>query len=196
MLEGIVKVELENLGVRLQAVLRLRSGRRGQETSSAHPLTPHFIVSVARGPDVARLRSLTELCGLRLSVETYIAPNGLLQCKHCQRCHTQRYSGYAPQCIACGETHLSGECSTSKQQLKCCSCGGNHTANYRGCVKWKEAKAALANRSPAVRNKEGSTPSHAAPKIEMCRTDRGAGDPGPWLEPRCSWGPCCQGYPN
>jgi hypothetical protein len=34
-------------------------------------------------------------------------------------------------------------CVTAKQQLKCCSCGENHTANYRGCNKWKEAKAAV-----------------------------------------------------
>jgi hypothetical protein len=40
-------------------------------------------------------------------------------------------------------------CSTSKEQLKCCGCGGNHTANYRVCGKWKEAKAALARRAPA-----------------------------------------------
>jgi hypothetical protein len=53
--EGIVKQELENLGIRVQAVLQLRSGRRRQETSKPHPLTPHFIVSVARGPDVASL---------------------------------------------------------------------------------------------------------------------------------------------
>jgi hypothetical protein len=56
------------------------------------PLTQHFIVSVARGADVAKLLSLTELCGLRVSVETFIAPKGPLQCKRCQRFgHTQRY---------------------------------------------------------------------------------------------------------
>jgi hypothetical protein len=31
------------------------------------------------------------------------------------------------------------------------SFGGNHTANYRGCAKWKEAKAALTKRTPAPR---------------------------------------------
>jgi hypothetical protein len=46
--------------------------------------------------------------------------------------------------VVCGETHLSGGCSTSKEQLKCCSCGGNHTANYRGCGKWT-----LVRRAPA-----------------------------------------------
>jgi hypothetical protein len=165
--EGIVKEELVNLGIRVQAVLQLRSGRRVQETYNVYPLNSHFIVSVGRGPDMARLRSLTELCGLRVSVATYIAPKGPLQCKFCQSFgHTQRYCGYAPRCVACGVAHLSGECSTSKQLLMCCSCGGNHNANYRGCVKWKEAKTAFAKRSPAVRNKQGSTPSPAAAKAK------------------------------
>jgi len=108
---------------------------------------------------VAKVRSLTELCDLRIS-ETYIAPKGHLQCKRYQRFgHIQRYCGYAPRCVACGKADLPGECSTPQQQLKCCSCGGNYTANYRGCAKWKKAKAALAKRAPFVRSKMGSAPS-------------------------------------
>jgi len=101
MLEDVVREELENLGIRIQGVLQLPSGRRDQ-AAEACPLTPHFIVSVARGPDVAKVRSLIELRGLRVSVKMYIAPKGPLQCKLCQRFgHTQRYCGYAPRCFAC-----------------------------------------------------------------------------------------------
>ena len=35
------------------------------------------------------------------------------------------------------------ECSTSKQQLKSCSCSGSHTVNYRDNLKWRETKDAL-----------------------------------------------------
>ena len=72
--ENVVRKELENLGICVQGVLQLRSDRRNQEADKARPLTPHFIVSVPRGPEVAKVRSLTELCGLRVSVETYNAP--------------------------------------------------------------------------------------------------------------------------
>jgi hypothetical protein len=90
------------------------------------------------------VRSLSEICGLRVSKETNVAPKGPVQSKRCKRFgHTQRNCGYAPRCVACGETHLSGDCSNPKQQLKCCSCRGNHTANYRGCSKWKEANRRL-----------------------------------------------------
>jgi hypothetical protein len=164
----VVREELENLDICVRGILQLRSARRDQEDAKARPLTPHFIVSVTRGPEVAKVRSLTELSGLRVTVETYVAPKGPLQCKRCQRFgHTQRYCGYAPRCVACGEAHPSGECSTPQQELKCCSCGGNHTANYRGCTKWKEAKAALAKRAPTERSRVGGAPSPPNAKQAM-----------------------------
>ena len=93
--------------------------------------------------------SLIELGGLRVTFEAYVAPESPLQCKRCQRFgHTQRNCGYAPRCVACGGSHLSGDCPAPRGQLRCCSCEGNHTANYRGCVRWKEARAALAKRTP------------------------------------------------
>ena len=49
-------------------------------------------------------------------------------------------------CVAFGGIYLSGGRSSPREQPQCCGCGGNHTANYRGCVKWKEAKAALAKK--------------------------------------------------
>jgi hypothetical protein len=98
--EVVVKEELENLGICVHGVLQLRPGRRDQKTSKARPLTPHCIVSVAREAKVAKLRSVTELCGLRISVETYTALKGPLWCKGCQRFgHTQRYCGYAPDVL-------------------------------------------------------------------------------------------------
>jgi hypothetical protein len=133
----------------------LRSKRRDQDPEKDRPLKPHFIMSVARGPDVAKVRSITALCGLLVKVETYNAPKGPLQCKRCQRFgHTQRNRGYAPWCVACGDEHQSGKCVTPKQQLKCYSCGGNHTANLRGCSKWKEAKAAAAKREQMERSRK------------------------------------------
>jgi len=91
----------------LPKVLRCR--HRDRETSKEGPLTPHFIVSVVQGPELVRLHSVTELCSLRVSVETYITPKGSLQWKHCQ-CFslTQHNCSYAPRCVACGETHLRG----------------------------------------------------------------------------------------
>jgi hypothetical protein len=162
--EAEIKEELEALRIHVQAVMQLRSRRRDQDVEKDRPLTPPFIVSSTRDPDVAKVRSLTELCGLRVKVETHNAPKGPLQCKRCLGFgHTQRNCGYAPRCVACRDAHPSGKCATPKQQLKCCSCGGNHTANYRGCSKWKEAKEAAAKRAQMERGRRDgvSTRLHA-----------------------------------
>ena len=120
--EKAVREELESLNIRVQGVMQLRSGRRDQDPAKDRPPTPHFIVSVARGPEVSRVRSLTELCGLRVTVETYVAPKGPLQLKRCQRFgHTQRNCGYAPRCVACGGSHISGDCPAPRGQPRCCS---------------------------------------------------------------------------
>ena len=48
--ERVVREELETLGIHVQGVTQLRSGRRDQDPTKDRPPTPHFIVSVARGP--------------------------------------------------------------------------------------------------------------------------------------------------
>jgi hypothetical protein len=159
--ETVVREELEALDICVRGVVQLRSGRRDQDPKRTALGPRNFIVSVAQSPDVTRVHTITQLCGLRVNVESYVAPKCPLQWKRCQHFgHTQRGCGYAPRCVACGEAHLSGGCSTSKEQLKCCSCGGNHTAIYRGCGKWKKAKAALARSGPTeALGKSGSTAS-------------------------------------
>jgi hypothetical protein len=79
--EAEIREELEVLHINVQAVMQLRSKRWDQEPEKDRPLTPHIIVSVARRPDVARVRSLTDLCDLRVKVETCKAVKGLMQCK-------------------------------------------------------------------------------------------------------------------
>jgi hypothetical protein len=98
--ESVVREELEALGIRVQGVMQLRSGRRDQDATRDRPPNPHFVVSVAKDTDVEKLRSLSELCGLRVSVETYVAPKAPLQCKRCQRFgNTQRNCEYTPRCV-------------------------------------------------------------------------------------------------
>ena len=60
--ESLVWEELEILGINVQGVTLLRSGLRDQGPTKVRP-HPHFILSVARGPEVSRVRSITEICG-------------------------------------------------------------------------------------------------------------------------------------
>jgi len=130
--EDVLRGELDALGFRVYGVLQLRPGQHDQEASKANPLAANLrpIVSVARGHEVSKMCLQTELCALRVSVETYVAPKSPLQCKGCQRFgHMQRYCRYTPHCVAYGETCYFEEWCTQEQQLKCCSCGGIHTGN-------------------------------------------------------------------
>jgi hypothetical protein len=144
--ETDIREELESLHIQVQAAMQLRSRRRDQVAEMERPLTPNFIVSLERGSDVTKVSSLLpNSADQSRDVQRSKRP---LQCKCYQPIgHTQRNCGYAPRCMACGDAHPSRTCITPKQQLKCCSCGGNHTANYRGYCKWKEAKTAAAMRA-------------------------------------------------
>jgi hypothetical protein len=66
--ESVVIGELESLnissGSHKATIYRSRSGLR-----QGTPSHRHFIVSVAGGLELSKVRSLTELCGFRLSVE-------------------------------------------------------------------------------------------------------------------------------
>jgi hypothetical protein len=59
--EAEIREELEALHINVQAVMQLQSKRRDQDPEKDRLLTPHFNLSVARGPDVAKLRTLTHL---------------------------------------------------------------------------------------------------------------------------------------
>lgn len=97
--EADIREELEAFQIHVQAVMQFPSQRRDQDAEKDNPVTPQFIVSVARGPGVARVLSLTELCGLRVNVETCNAPKGPLQYKRCQRFgHMRLNCGHAPMC--------------------------------------------------------------------------------------------------
>ena len=89
-------------------------------------------------------------------------------------------------------SHLSGRCSAPREQLQCCGCGAQHTANYCGCIKWNESKTALAKRTPEVVRKCEATTSPPIRKLSgsgLCR----AGGPQRGLESRSPTEACCQG---
>jgi hypothetical protein len=53
--ESVVRGELEALHIHVQGVLELTSGRNDQGPTKDRNFTTHFIVSVARGPEVSKL---------------------------------------------------------------------------------------------------------------------------------------------
>ena len=169
------------------ALLQLHSRRLDQDTYKACPLTPHFILLVARGPEVSKgavwlnaaaCKSQWRRTSLGKTLWSAAAASALAI--------RSATADMRALCVASGEYHISGKCCTPKQQVTCCSSGGNNTANYQGCVKWKDAKAVLAKYAPVDCSKGSSTPSHPAMPGESSGALRRAWEPGTWLEPhRC-----------
>ena len=58
------------------------------------------------------------------------------------------------------------DCPSRPVQPLCCICGGNQTANYRGCVKWKKAKADLAKQAPTQGRRAAATSRAADPEAK------------------------------
>ena len=68
--------ELEIFGITVQSVLQLRSLRQDLDPAKDRFPTTQFIVTVARGPLISKVRANPSLCGLRVTVDTYRAPKG------------------------------------------------------------------------------------------------------------------------
>jgi hypothetical protein len=112
------------LNNRFQGVTQLCSGGRKQDLTKNRPPSSHFTVCVDWGLQVSRVRSLTQFCRLRVTVESYVAPKCPLQCKRCHGFgHTQSICEYAPRCIACDGSHPSGEGLAPRGHPQYCSAG-------------------------------------------------------------------------
>lgn len=63
------------------------------------------------------------------------------QCHRCQKLgHTKNYCLRPFACVKCAGNHPTTECKKLKNvKPKCANCSGEHTANYKGCITYKEA---------------------------------------------------------
>lgn len=62
-----------------------------------------------------------------------INTKSILQCKNCQRFgHSASGCQHPHRCVKCGEKHYRNDCPRTHNKntkLRCCNCGGEHTAN-------------------------------------------------------------------
>lgn len=56
-------------------------------------------------------------------------------CHNCQVWgHSKSHCRHPSRCVKCGDNHITNECVKPKEDnAKCANCGGDHTANFRGC---------------------------------------------------------------
>ncbi len=99
-----------------------------------------FIVSFTCEEDQTKIHNIKYILNMRVAVETLHASKLIPQCKRCQGYgHTQKYCAREIRCVKCVGTHLTADCDRPKESKpKCCHCGDEHPANYRGCLIAKE----------------------------------------------------------
>jgi hypothetical protein len=132
--QSVVREELESLNIRVQGVTQLRSGRREQDHAKDRLPTPQFIVSVARGPEVSRVQSITEICGLRVLVESYVAPKGPLQCKRCRAMNTRSETAVTHPVASRVGAPTSQEAALPRENSSCPVAAGKTTRRITGAA--------------------------------------------------------------
>ena len=142
--ESVVREVLETLGIHVQGVTQLRSDRRDQDPTKDRPPSPTSLYQWREG--------------LRCPGCPKSPKSATCECRWSRTC-LQRALGNASAASASGTRSVTAVTrlgasrvgaptrpvgAQPRESSLSARLWGNQTATYRGCVMWKEAKAALA----------------------------------------------------
>ena len=105
---------------------------------------PMFMLTFEKEEDMKKIYGITDILGMKVTIEPVKSSKLVPQCKNCQRYgHTQKYCNKDSRCVRCAGKHHFKNCTQPKKgkgtpPAKCVNCGENHPANYRGCEVAKE----------------------------------------------------------
>ena len=101
---------------------------------------PLFIVEIEQNNNNKHIYSIKGLLNNRVVFEPPRPKKEVPQCGNCQQYgHMKSCCRRKPKCIKCAGDHASIDCDRKGRtpDVKCVLCGGNHTANYKGCMVYK-----------------------------------------------------------
>lgn len=138
-----IKEALENEGFQAKNVHNIINKDKVPQPMFRIELEPR-IFNLKKG-QVHPIYNLNYLLSRKITVEEPYKRKGPPQCTNCQEFgHTKTYCNLPSVCVICGDLHQTVNCKKPKEQkciLKCGNCGGNHTANYRGCPVFENLKS-------------------------------------------------------
>jgi len=141
-----ISEELAKKGFQIKNVINIFNRDKKPQPMFRVELEPELTKTVGIHP----IYHLKYLLYRRIVVEEPHKRKTVLQCTNCQEFgHSKNYCKLPAVCVICGKLHTTKQCQLdkSKPELKTCSnCGENHTANYRGCVVYKELRKKLTPR--------------------------------------------------
>lgn len=205
-----IKLALQDKGFTAKSVFNILNKNRQPQPLFKVELAPE--AKMPKRNDVHPIYKLQFLLHRRITVEEPHKRNNLVQCMNCQEYgHTKSYCKLRPVCVVCGELHDKASCSAPKKDSsgkRCGNCGGNHTANYRGCPVYKELKSRINQRVAIVRSQNApitKIPSKHNPEVFFSTAARSSLGTGfvtknasyasalrSGLEPPASNAPCSQ----
>lgn len=96
---------------------------------------PLFAIELQKTEQAKAILSLDRLFHCVVNVEPRRKSSAIPQCTRCQRPgHTKNYCYLPPRCVKCPGNHHYSDCNKAPEAKPICvNCGGEHTANYRGC---------------------------------------------------------------
>lgn len=176
---------LRELGYPVKDAIRLYTVR-----GVRRPL-PLIRVVLPRGDDAERLLGLTNMYGLRIRVERSREAGNVTQCHRCQRYgHGSDMCHNSVVCVRCARAHPTKNCTVPPGVgHRCINCGGQHSANYRGCPIYKQqTQIAAANRYKLLQRQteNRSAPersTQAFPALAKKQGRPNAQQPTPQVEP-------------
>ena len=118
-----------------------------------------FVIHFKKSDNVTieKLNQIRTIGYLRIRFQKFLTRNTVAICPKCLNPgHGSSYCGLNPRCVKCGSNHESTICPERldkndprsripDEKVKCANCGGNHTANYRGCPKIQQYIEARSN---------------------------------------------------
>jgi hypothetical protein len=137
-----IKQYLENLNYKVQWVHNILNKYKIPQPMFKVELAPES--SIAPKGKCHPIYELRYVLNRKISVEEPYKRSGPVQCQNCQEFgHTKTYCKLSKVCVGCGGNHNNTDCPNDKTNAllkKCSNCGENHTANYRGCIVFREVK--------------------------------------------------------
>lgn len=130
-----IQAALVEDGFKIQNVYRIMNRLKQPQPMVKVELVPSE--STLKKGEIHPIYKLKYLMHRRITVEEPNKRSGPIQCLNCQEYgHSRTYCKLISVCVVCGELHPTNSCPKPKNSStvkKCSNCGGNHTANYRGC---------------------------------------------------------------
>ena len=134
---------------------------------------------------------------MKITFEPYRRRTVLAQCYRCQRFgHSSDCCRLPFRCLRCSGAHRSSDCDKPRSEdfvPKCANCGGQHSANYKGCplhkIKLealKTSKPSQISRAPATAT---TTPKPTPPTVNKENFPALPNKPTPPPTLRRPWGP-------